>query len=123
MLDCPYLFDLIKNFKLSDLILIYVGLTCLKKRDLNKEINNKNLKLLNSSRITSNINEIKKSNFFIITVPTPLKNNIPDLKYLEDAFKYIYKFLKQDDIIIVESTVYPGATKQLAKKFLKKIII
>ena len=92
-----------------------------KKRDINKEINNKNLKLLNSSSITSNINEIKKSNFFIITVPTPLKkNNIPDLKYLEDAFKYIYKFLKQDDIIIVESTVYPGATKQLAKKILEK---
>ena len=92
-----------------------------KKKDLNNEINHKNLKLINSSIITSDINQIKKCNFFIITVPTPLKkNNIPDLKYLEDAFKYIYKFLKQDDIIIVESTVYPGATKQLAKKILEK---
>ena len=61
-----------------------------KKKDTNKEIHSKELKLHNNSKITSNIKHLKKCNFFIITVPTPLKGqNIPDLSHLEQAYKNI----------------------------------
>jgi len=91
------------------------------KKDVNKEIKSLDLKLLNQSKITSNVSDIKNCNFYIITVPTPLKkNNIPDLKYLEQAYKSISKYLKFGDVIVVESTVYPGLTKQLAKKIFEK---
>ena len=56
------------------------------------------------------------SNFFIITVPTPLiKKTVPDLKALKKAFSNISKYIKKGDIIIVESTVYPGVTRDLAQ--------
>ena len=88
-----------------------------KKKDTNKEIHSKELKLHNNSKITSNIKHLKKCNFFIITVPTPLKGqNIPDLSHLEQAYKNISKFLKIGDVIVIESTVYPGASRYLAKK-------
>jgi len=92
-----------------------------KKKDLNNEINPKDLHLFNGSKITSNPENIKECNIYIITVPTPLKNkHIPDLKCLELAYQSISKFLKKNDIVVVESTVYPGASKELAKKVLEK---
>ena len=92
-----------------------------KKKDLNNEINPKDLHLFNGSKITSNPRNIKGCNIYIITVPTPLKNkHVPDLKCLEQAYQSISKFLKKNDIVVVESTVYPGASKELAKKVLEK---
>ena len=92
-----------------------------KKKDLNNEINPKDLHLFNGSKITSNPENIKECNIYIITVPTPLKNkHIPDLKCLELAYQSISKFLKKNDIVVVESTVYPGASKELAKKVFEK---
>ena len=92
-----------------------------KKKDLNNEINPKDLHLFNGSKITSNPRNIKGCNIYIITVPTPLKNkHIPDLKCLEQAYQSISKFLKKNDIVVVESTVYPGASKELAKKVFEK---
>ena len=92
-----------------------------KKKDLNNEINPKDLHLFNGSKITSNPRNIKGCNIYIITVPTPLKNkHVPDLKCLEQAYQSISKFLKKNDIVVVESTVYPGASKELAKKVFEK---
>ena len=92
-----------------------------KKLDINKEAQNSDLKLLNNSNVTSKEINIKHCNFYIITVPTPLKNkNVPDLSHLEKAYKIISKYLKKNDIIVVESTVYPGATKELATKIFEK---
>ena len=60
---------------------------------------------------TSNLNDIKKCNIYIITVPTPTDlNKRPDLKYIIDATQTIGKIIKKNDIIIYESTVYPGVT-------------
>jgi UDP-N-acetyl-D-galactosamine dehydrogenase len=76
-----------------------------------------------SSRIifTSNIEEIKKCNFFIITVPTPVNNaNQPDFKPLIDASDLISNILKKDDIVVYESTVYPGATEEICVPILEK---
>ena len=62
---------------------------------------------------TANLQEIKDCNIYIVTVPTPIdKNKRPDLTPLIKASESIGKVLKKDDIVIYESTVYPGATEE-----------
>ena len=62
---------------------------------------------------TSNLQEIKDCNIFIVTVPTPIdKNKRPNLTPLIKASESIGKVLKIGDIVIYESTVYPGATEE-----------
>ncbi|MFQ3297640.1 MAG: UDP-N-acetyl-D-galactosamine dehydrogenase [Polaribacter sp.] len=63
--------------------------------------------------ITTSIEDIKDSTYYIITVPTPVdKNNRPVLTPLIKASETVGKVLKKDDIVIYESTVYPGATEE-----------
>tara|TARA_Y100000768_G_scaffold388149_1_gene382451 strand:- start:3257 stop:4534 length:1278 start_codon:yes stop_codon:yes gene_type:complete len=70
---------------------------------------------------TDNLHQIKKCNIFIITVPTPVKfNNMPDLRPLLSATKLISKVLKKKDLIIYESTVFPGATEEYCGKLIEK---
>ena len=70
---------------------------------------------------SSNIDQVKNCNFFIVSVPTPLnKKNIPDLNILIKSAKQIAKIIKKDDIIFLESTVYPGVTKNIFIKTIKK---
>jgi len=74
-----------------------------KKKDFNKK----------KLSFTSNPNEIKSCNFFIICVPTPIKKSkLPELNYIEKSFITISKILKEKDIIVLESTVYPGVTRK-----------
>jgi UDP-N-acetyl-D-galactosamine dehydrogenase len=69
--------------------------------------------LENGIKFTSNIDDIKDCNIYIVTVPTPIdKNKRPDLTPLIKASQTIGKVLKKDDIVIYESTVYPGATEE-----------
>ncbi len=57
--------------------------------------------------------EISKSNIFIITVPTPITDfKTPDLSFLRTSSKTVGKYLKKKDIVIYESTVYPGCTEE-----------
>ena len=89
--------------------------------DRNKEFKQKNLRLKKGCLITSNSFDIKNSNFYIITVPTPIKkNNYPDLSYIKSAFSKIANYIKNNDIIILESTVYPGTTLEICKNIIKK---
>jgi UDP-N-acetyl-D-galactosamine dehydrogenase len=89
--------------------------------DRNNEFKKNDLKLSNSSLITSKDSALRNSNFYIVTVPTPVtKNNIPDLKYVKLAFITISKYIKQNDIIILESTVFPGTTSTICKNIIKK---
>lgn len=61
---------------------------------------------------TSSQEDIKDCTYFIVTVPTPVdKNNRPDLTPLLKASETVGKMLKKDDVVIYESTVYPGATE------------
>ncbi len=93
----------------------------LKKIDTNKEFKKQNLFLKNRSIFSSNKSVLKKSNFFIVTVPTPVtKNNKPDISFLKNASILIAKNLKKGDIIIFESTVYPSTTNFLIKHYLNK---
>ena len=64
---------------------------------------------------------LKNCNVYIIAVPTPLKKNKnPDLSYLKEASKIVGRYLKSKDIVIYESTVYPGATEEICVPILEK---
>jgi len=80
---------------------------------------------LNSSKtglwITDDLNEIAAANFYIITVPTPVdKNNRPDLNPLYKASETVGNVLKKDDVVVYESTVFPGATEDECIPVLEK---
>lgn len=63
--------------------------------------------------LTSNLDEIRACNFYIITVPTPVdRNNQPDLKPLIKASETVGKVVSKGNIVVYESTVYPGATEE-----------
>ena len=75
----------------------------------------------NNVFFTSEKKYLERSNFYIVTVPTPLyKNKRPDLRLLIKACKLISKFLKKNDIVIFESTVYPGVTEDICVPALKQ---
>ena len=70
---------------------------------------------------TTNIDDIKDCEFYIVTVPTPIdKNKMPDLMPLEKASETVGKVLKKGDIVIYESTVYPGATEEICVPILEQ---
>lgn len=92
-----------------------------KKNDTNKEIKPSKLILKNKSFFSNIAKDLQACNFFIVAVPTPLKKNkSPNLEFLYSASKLITKFLKKGDIIVFESTVYPGTSAILTKKFFEK---
>jgi UDP-N-acetyl-D-galactosamine dehydrogenase len=71
---------------------------------------------------TSNLDDIKNANIYIVTVPTPVDaDNKPDLTPLYKASETVGKVLKKGDIVIYESTVYPGATEEECIPVLEKI--
>jgi UDP-N-acetyl-D-glucosamine/UDP-N-acetyl-D-galactosamine dehydrogenase len=77
------------------------------------EVTSENLSKAKKLQFTNDFFEIKEANIFIITVPTPIdKNKQPDLTFLLKASETIGKSLKPGDIVIYESTVYPGATEE-----------
>ncbi len=80
-------------------------------------------KILKESTIelTEKIDDIKDSNIYIVTVPTPIdENKNPDLSPLENSSQMIGKVLKKEDIVIFESTVYPGATEEYCVPIIEK---
>jgi UDP-N-acetyl-D-galactosamine dehydrogenase len=80
--------------------------------DVTHEVSQDELNSVENIIFTSNIKELKNSNFFIITVPTPITlNKQPDLTALKKASELVAKVLKKGDIVVYESTVYPGATE------------
>lgn len=63
--------------------------------------------------ITSEPNQLTHADFYIITVPTPIDaSKRPDLSFLLDASRLVARYLKEGDIVVYESTVYPGATEE-----------
>ena len=70
---------------------------------------------------TSSLKDIKECKIFIVTVPTPIdENKKPDLSPLENASEAIGSILKKGDVVIYESTVYPGATEEVCVPILEK---
>ena len=65
--------------------------------------------------------QLKNCNIYIVTVPTPLNaENLPDFSYLENASITLSKLLNKGDIVVYESTVYPGATEEICVPLLEK---
>jgi len=91
--------------------------------DRTLELNQEQLQeaLDNNIKFTCDIEDIKDCNIYIVTVPTPIdKNKRPDLTPLLKASETIGRVLKKDDIVIYESTVYPGATEEECVPLLEK---
>ena len=89
--------------------------------DSTLETSSQELKDAANLSFTSNLDNIKDSKIYIITVPTPIDNNKnPDLKHLKDSSSTIGSILKKGDIVIYESTVYPGATEEVCVPMLEK---
>ncbi|MCF5890289.1 Vi polysaccharide biosynthesis UDP-N-acetylglucosamine C-6 dehydrogenase TviB [Aeromonas veronii] len=71
---------------------------------------------------TDSLDDIKHCNFYIVTVPTPItEENTPDLTPLEKASEALGKIIKQGDIVVFESTVYPGATEEVCLPIIEKL--
>ena len=103
-----------------------VGYDINKKRidDLNKGIDRTlevDLKAFHDLEFTNDLHEIVHSNFYIITVPTPIdKNKTPDLSALMGASTEIGSILNSGDIVVYESTVFPGAIEEICVPILNK---
>ena len=82
--------------------------------DSTRELEPEDMEASTFLKFSVDMEDLQDCNIFIVTVPTPIdKNNTPDLGPLIKASEAIAKFLKQDDIVIYESTVYPGATEEV----------
>jgi UDP-N-acetyl-D-galactosamine dehydrogenase len=130
--------------KIAVIGLGYVGLPLAlrfgeKFNTLGFDINNKRIKELKNKKdsnllskkehfykakklfFSSNQKDLKDFNIFIITVPTPIKKNKePDLSYLFSASRIVSNNLKKNDLVIYESTVYPGLTEEECVPVLEK---
>lgn len=84
------------------------------------------LKLSNNSEnglfVSNNLDDIKDCNYYIVTVPTPVdKNNRPDLTPLYKSSETVGEVLSKGDIVIYESTVYPGVTEEECIPVLERV--
>jgi UDP-N-acetyl-D-galactosamine dehydrogenase len=71
---------------------------------------------------TADADRISESNIYIVTVPTPIdQSKTPDLSPVESATKLVGRYLKEGDIVIFESTVYPGATEEVCVPILEEM--
>ena len=82
----------------------------------NKEIKNK-LKYL---KLENNIINVKNCDVVIFCLPTPLKKGKPDLNHLIEGWKQIKNYIKPGQLIVIESTVYPGCTEEIFHSYLDK---
>lgn len=90
-------------------------------KDHTLELEHQELEQLQKLTISSEPDAIASCNFYIVTVPTPIDHfKQPDLTFLIESSKSIGQYLKKDDIVVYESTVYPGATEEVCIPVLEK---
>ena len=91
-------------------------------KDRNKQFKKKEIKKNKKLKFTLDEREIRDSNIYIITVPTPITNSLkPDLKLLINATKLVSKYVYKGDFVIFESTVYPGCVDNVCIPIIEKI--
>ena len=91
-------------------------------RDSTLEVEPHDLKQAKFLTYSTDIKELRACKVFIATVPTPIdRYNRPDLKPIESASEFIGKVLKKGDVVIFESTVYPGCTEEVAVPILERV--
>lgn len=90
--------------------------------DVLKAVLKEELSEENGLYITNQLEDIKDSNFYVVTVPTPVdKNHNPDLTPLRKASETVGKVIEKGDVIVYESTVYPGATEEECIPIIEKV--
>ena len=90
-------------------------------QDPTREVTKKEFLEATYLNYTSNVKDLKGCNIFIVTVPTPIDDyKRPDLTSLEKSSETVGSVLKKDDIVIYESTVYPGATEEICVPILEE---
>lgn len=90
--------------------------------DFTREVSTEEMALSTGLSFTDNLEEIRECQIYIVTVPTPIDEfKTPDLTPLVKASETLGKVLKTGDIVIYESTVYPGATEEVCVPILEKI--
>lgn len=121
-----------EKYKIAVIGLGYVGLPLAKSfskhfhtigydinHNLIDNLKSKESKSLNFSKKPSDLID---SNIYIVAVPTPVnKDNIPNLRFLESATTLISNYINQNDIVIYESTVYPGVTEEFCIPIIENI--
>ena len=91
-------------------------------QDHTLEVSPEELSQATNLTYSANLEDLKSCNFFIVTVPTPVDEvNRPDLTPLKKASETLGKVIKKGDIVVYESTVYPGATEEVCIPVLEKI--
>lgn len=89
--------------------------------DKTGETTTENLLKIKYCKFTNDVTSLEESNTYIITVPTPIdRNKRPDLSFLISASELVAKFLSSGDVVIFESTVYPGATEEVCVPIIEK---
>ena len=89
--------------------------------DSTLEVDSEELAQAEKLKFSTSISDIKKCNFYIVTVPTPIDSgNRPDLSPLQKASTSVGSVLSRNDIVVYESTVYPGATEEVCIPILEK---
>lgn len=85
------------------------------------EVSGEELAASSGLRLSASVDDLKSCNTYIVTVPTPIdENNAPDLTPLRKASAMLATVVKQGDVVIYESTVYPGATEEVCIPVIEK---
>ncbi len=91
-------------------------------RDHTLEAEPRELRAAKHLRFTTDLRDLKRCQVFIVTVPTPIDaHKQPDLMPLERASESVGKVLKRGDVVIYESTVYPGCTEEICVPILERM--
>jgi len=118
----PLLVEFSKKFSVIGFDINLNRIKKLKKRINIPEIHTKDYRYLKNISLTNNKYLLKSCNIFIIAVPTPIyQNKKPDLRSLISATKIVASLLKPKDLVIYESTVYPGTLEEICIPLLEKI--
>ena len=92
------------------------------KYDRTQEIDSAGFAAARDLTFSSDVNELRAANIYIVTVPTPIdQHKRPDLSPLEKASSMLGSLISKGDIVIYESTVYPGATEEVCIPLLERV--
>lgn len=121
----PLIFALYKKFKVIGFDIDEHKISCLKNnKSYIKNFTSEDIEILNASNrfeCSSDFNILSKADAILICVPTPLtKNREPDMSYILATAKTISKILRKGQLIVLESTTYPGTTKELLQQRLEE---
>lgn len=91
-------------------------------RDRTREVSSEELADAGALEYSADLDALKAANFYVVTVPTPLDDHkAPDLGPLRRASESVGKVLSKGDVVVFESTVYPGATEEVCVPIMEKV--